>query len=128
MSKFEKFNSELNLEQAVAKFKDGGITWTIEMGGMGPGYEQAIQLLTWEALRRWGNKPVLDVKEFAEFFGSVAKSVSGSLGGLSGAQCGAASGLARAFLDMGYVEAMSEVDPERRIMFSKEFPHLPESA
>lgn len=44
--------------EQLRRWDSGDPIWTIEMGGMGPGYEQAIQVLAIEIVRDEINKPL----------------------------------------------------------------------
>jgi hypothetical protein len=37
--------------EALARWDDGKTVWTVEMGGLGPGYEQAIHVTAFELIR-----------------------------------------------------------------------------
>jgi hypothetical protein len=43
--------------EVVAAWDAGRVIWTVEMGGLGPGYEQTIQTLVVELLRSAGGPP-----------------------------------------------------------------------
>lgn len=126
-------------KEMVEQWDRGESVWTIEMGGMGPGYEQAIQVLVIELLRdhldevfddatdpaaydRWGDETVHRVNEWPGC-------------GFSGAQVGAAKFVAYGFLRDGPESAMAKFQTEqskrapgedRLILVSKTWPHQPE--
>lgn len=123
-----------NIEECkaqLAKWDAGDLVWTVEMGGMGPGYEQAIQITAFEILRHlvsaapdhsnWD-----DEAEWAKARDVIDKAVGPVVNGigLSGAQWGAAMGLATRFYMKGPKAARKEVDDDRSIMVSKNFPSL----
>src|SRR5688500_14839117 len=98
-----------NVDEALAAWDAGEAVQSIEMGGLGLGYEMAIQYVAFELMRALRDDPVLaqinakvgDGDEFPREFGRMLDEVvfkldekqpdgSHKLGGLSGAQVGAA--------------------------------------
>lgn len=62
---------------ALARWDEGDTVFTVEMGGFGPGYEQAIQLLVFEMIRDHINdtRPPYDsdeIKAYSKSFGEKA--------------------------------------------------------
>ena len=55
------------VKEALVQWDNGGTLWTVEMGGLGPGYEQAIQIGTIELCR------LMVDKEFPEDDGELDK-------------------------------------------------------
>lgn len=113
----------------------GTSVWSVEMGGLGPGYEQCIQIIGAETLRI-----LLDMKPNFEELDKdkerrrqvneeVHRRISDSevikmLGGVTGAQVGAGVNIASCIYRRGPVEALS--DPavnDRRILVEKTFPN-----
>lgn len=120
-----------NLEQAIKDWKAGAPVWTAELGGIGPGYEQAIQALLWEFLSRWqhGKIEMPDgltsyPSKFSEEFDAVASELDKDMG-FSGAQVGAAKSTAFQFLAYGYEHMMAKLPDDRWIQVSRNFPGLP---
>lgn len=116
----------------LERWDSGRGIWSVEMGGLGPGYEQAIQITFIELLRimverafdadRWINKEVWDKER--ELISSLAMPKLDGLG-LSGAQFGAALSLAAVIYRRGPVDALTdEAVKERKIQVSKNFPSL----
>lgn len=116
----------------LSRWDSGRIVWSIEMGGMGPGYEQAIQVTVAELLRimlsqsfdssKWAEKSAWEddrsqIRKLA-FENDVINEL-----GLSGAQFGAALSLASKLYMDGPIKVMS-VDEikDRHIQVSKNFP------
>lgn len=116
----------------LARWDDGRGVWSVEMGGLGPGYEQAIQITAAEILRsllaakfdanRWTDsdawKADREAIEDAGFKNPTIEKL-----GLSGAQWGAALSLATTIYKRGPRDAFA--DPkikDRLIQVSKSFP------
>jgi hypothetical protein len=100
------------------------------MGGIGPGYEQAIQVMAFDFLGWMHSHPPEDgwdemkgdkwrmySSECEEACKQTVKRI-----GPSGAQFGAAMNIASVFARQGYAEALSMVGPDRHILVSKRFP------
>lgn len=116
----------------LARWDAGRGVWSIEMGGIGPGYEQCIQITAAENLR-WLLANKIDAD--AEFTGDKWQSVRERMQtaafanpvveklGLSGAQWGAAVSLATALYKQGPRQIMA--DPkmaDRKIQTRRTFP------
>lgn len=106
----------------------GQTVWTIEMGGLGPGYEQAIHITVAEILRIMNNsdlpeklgrsQELSDEVEKQLFENQLVKGL-----GISGAQFSVAMGLAFAFFFDGPVVVMEQPEiKDRHILVSKNFP------
>ena len=113
-------------QDAVQTWSKGGILASVELGGIGPGYEQAIQILVFEILGSWSGKgPVVTggnySPEYQAHFQTTAKRLN-KVYEFSGAQCGAAKSLAASFINHGYRETLDEAGPDRLIMVSGKFP------
>ena len=86
-------------DELIEAWDRGETILTIEMGGLGPGYEQAIQIAA-VAFARVGRsyKPTGDDKADSDAFrvlcDAALKSFDKKIGGMSGAQYGAATWLA----------------------------------
>lgn len=118
----------------LARWDAGKGVWSIEMGGLGPGYEQCIQITAAEVLRHlleakydaslWQDKDVwkhdLEAIEKYGFANERVKQL-----GLSGAQRGGAVSLAtRLYMD-GPRKIMSEPSiKDRHIQVSRTFPAM----
>lgn len=116
----------------VARWDKGDSIWSIEMGGFGPGYEQALQIAAVEMVRHmlaanydpafWSDKD--QWKADREKIDRAMEDVSRKLG-LSGAQYGAALNIACQIYQNGPRAVMSdERVKDRKILVSKDFPHL----
>lgn len=121
--------------ELLARWDRGDLVHTIEMGGMGPGYEQCIHITMFEALRYMIANPLdmdratTDEAYWREYLDALDKEACFSDSspvaklGLSGAQHGAAISLAAQFYRKGPRGVMT--DPEvkdRHIMVAKKFP------
>lgn len=124
--------------EALAAWDRGETVWSIEMGGLGPGYEQAIHVLAFEMVRDNLDKP-LPVAEAVRQRGDAIWETWGDDTvhrvnewpgcGFSGAQVGAAKQLAYRFLKDGHrasLDSMRAHDKDRLTQVSKTWPHEPE--
>lgn len=118
----------------LRRWDAGDNVWTIEMGGLGPGYEQCIQITMAEILRHMLDKKYdasawmidgkyweRDVEKIREY--GFANVVIKRLG-LSGAQWGAALGLAAQMYRRGPADVMCDerVESDRRIQTCQAMP------
>lgn len=110
--------------EAIARWRSGDIVWSFDVGGIGPGYEQAIQVLIFETASSYlSNRDSIGYPNGdsypPEFDEAFEKAVSG-LGswGISGQQAAAAKSVAFKFLYNGYEETMQMVPDERKIIVS----------
>ncbi len=113
----------------LQKWDNKQSVWSLEMGGLGPGYEQCIQILVAEILRDYID---VDIPANLDSFGEGAiKRCAKGVGGFSGAQVGAAQWLAMKYLKIG-PEALFKVSKEkaedRMIQVSKDWPRSPNPA
>lgn len=116
----------------LSRWDAGKSVWSIEMGGLGPGYEQCIHIVAAEILRHlldakydhrlWEDKDVWKKdRESIEKDGFANERVKEL--GISGAQWGAAVSLATALYAQGPRKIMN--DPkvkDRQIQVSRVFP------
>ena len=108
----------------------GESVWSVEMGGIGPSYEQAIQIAAFEILRHLiAQKYDVDTWEDEAAIKKVSKDAEAVFSvvaplGLSGAQWGAAMNIAACFYRQGPRKALSLAGQDRRIQVSKNFPTL----
>lgn len=118
-------------QEAARQWKSGGTVWSAELGGIGPGYEQAIQVLLWEILARWGDSDVPGGSDgkYAEAYNvhvdKVVHELDEPCGGFSGAQVGAAKSTAYQFIRFGYKHVMDKLEKDRCIQVSKFWPSAP---
>lgn len=116
----------------LRRWDEGKTVWSIEMGGLGPGYEQAIQVTIAEILRhllakkydssKWGDEKAWqkDVESIRN--ASFENTMIGKLG-LSGAQHGAALTVAARLYRDGPRKVLNSMpEKKRHIQVSKDFP------
>jgi len=129
-------STTITAREALAAWDAGDLVWTVEMGGMGPGYEQAIQMMAFEFLRYMLDHPPVDGweslkgdddgKKWRAYRNAVeasAKAVVLRIGP-SGAQFDAAMNIANVFAARGYSEGLA-MAPDRHILCSRTFPADP---
>lgn len=116
----------------LRRWDDGRSVWSIEMGGLGPGYEQAIQITMAEVLRHllekkyddkaWSTQAVWD-RDRKEIEEVLDRNPTVKELGLSGAQWGAAVHLATQFYRKGPQQIMAdERVSDRKIQVTRTFP------
>lgn len=117
---------EMTAQQALDRWDSGSYVWTIEMGGLGPSYEQCIQIGVFEFLR-WLLKEKPSYVKGKPYTEEDRKARDAELYriddefklGLSGAQAGAIMSLATAFYMRDYGPCFSEVPDKRAIQVTK---------
>lgn len=118
------------VKDALELWDSGQPVFTVSMGGLGPGYEQALQMLAFEIMRAFRNLPVPaeDDETGWKRINVVADKVVAKLdkedwGGFSGAMVGAAKNLATVTWRNGYRKALRmPAVKDRLIQVSKRFP------
>lgn len=113
-----------NATEALAWWDAGESVFTVEMGGLGPGYEQAIHVTVFEILSRLLTVTLPEDKDkLNDLLDEAAHGANRDKGlRLSGAQAGAAKSLAYQYLIRPWQEVLNEVESDRRIQVSKNFP------
>lgn len=120
----------MTIDEMIAKWDAGEPVQSLEMGGIGPGYEQAIQILMMEILRDERDTDTTGDRSQYWADATVARCDKPCLG-FSGSQVGAAKSLAWGFLEHGpdgFWDHLEKVAPERRkdmIFVSNKFPQAP---
>lgn len=120
-----------NAEEWLKRWDSGSAVWSISMGGLGPGYEQAIQITVAEILRHLLEEKY-DYTEWEDderrkedgdkICETVFKNKVVEKLGLSGAQYGAALHLAVNLYREGPIEVMNtQAVKDRHIQVSKNF-------
>ncbi|WP_458760505.1 hypothetical protein ACSVBT_06855 [Afipia sp. TerB] len=118
----------------LSRWDAGRGVWSIEMGGLGPGYEQCIQIVAAEVLRHLIDKGYDASRwEDAEAWQQDRKTIEAhgfdnervKALGISGAQWGAAVSLATALYRDGPRKVMNdERVKDRHIQVSRNFPQV----
>jgi hypothetical protein len=136
--KEDKEKQEIDLYGAdvtdwLNRWDEGKSVWSVEIGGLGPSYEQCIQITTAEILRfmlhkkydssNWKNSALWNKnREEIDKWGQTNPIIDKL--GLSGAQWGAAVYLASQFYMKGPKKLMSEIPESRKIQVQKYFPQV----
>jgi len=123
-----------SVDEALAAWDAGDVVETVEMGGMGDGYEMAIQCVAFELMRALRDDPALarlnaetaNDQKFPNEFDELLSQYIYALEkrqpmGLSGAQAGAAKSMAVNFTRHGWQNARDQV-PDRMIFLRKQDP------
>lgn len=111
--------------EVLQAWDNNEIIHTIEMGGLGPGYEQAIHAAVFETIRELLGVDLKSIpdEELSDFMNKAMwGSAEISKLGLSGAQAGAAKHVAYKALTIGWEELQKIIPDDRRIMVRKHFP------
>lgn len=116
---------QITVGDMLTRWDGGESIWSIEMGGLGPGYEQAIQVLIVELVRDGMGKvlPLPESKEAETWGDDTVRRLSHN--GFSGAQVGAAKHVAYKMLRDGYSETLDSMrahDNDRLILVSNQWP------
>lgn len=118
------FNPE-TWQQALSLWDEGSPVTTIEMGGIGPGYEQSIHIGVFELMRQTG-KSLESGEVLEDLDGYLHKNLmevlSGWNLGLTGSQASAIQHLAHAYVTKGYRSTIESFPTERRIIISTWWP------
>lgn len=126
--------------QLLAAWDEGDSIHSLEMGGLGPGYEQAIQILAVEftraAMDNFESREGESLKEEGERFKklcneTLTEDLDNDIGGATGAQFGAACWLAYQWSmgggPKGLIEkAKTEGQEDRVTLVSRAWPKAPE--
>lgn len=102
----------MNGADFVALWDSGRGFTTVEMGGIGPGYEQTIQTLVVELVRDNLGKPLPTGTRFDGWGDDTIARIDAQLGGVTGAMYGAARNLAFRILRDGYQPTIDAVKRE----------------
>jgi len=116
----------------LRRWDEGRIVWSIEMGGLGPGYEQCIHITCAEILRvmldkkydcsKWSNEDKWK-RDREDIEKLIFKNPIVEKLGISGAQWGAALNLAAQLYTNGPRKVMAdELTKDRHIQVQKSFP------
>jgi hypothetical protein len=135
VSTLDDLGPAIDAREQLRRWDSGESIWSIEMGGLGPGYEQAIQILAIEIIRDeidntlpvgkfdgWGDKTVERIDARDPVTGKYG------CGGFSGAQVGAAKQIAYRFIKDGPRKALEGLEGDRTIQVYNFWPRAPQSA
>jgi hypothetical protein len=119
------FGPAQDAREQLRRWDGGGVIWSIEMGGLGPGYEQAIQLLAIEIVRdEIDRTPATEPPR--DWGDATVSRLNDSCGGFSGAQVGVAKFLAHKWLTIGPAALLNKIkERHRHIQVSRFWPHAP---
>lgn len=124
----EHFPGPRTVVDMLAAWDAGRSIWSVEMGGLGPGYEQAIQVAAIELVRDNQGKPFpANDDEYFVWGADTFGRIDDKLGGLSGAMAGAAKHIALQFLRNDYGGALDKIRtqaPDRMIQVSNVWPKV----
>ena len=116
-------------EDALKNWDAGEPVFTVELGGLGPGYEQCIHIGIFELVRAMLAERSLsyfkvkdDWKEMLDVNLHVIDKANEL--GLSGAQAGVIKSFVHHVLIEGWADALRQVPKERHIQVSKHWPQL----
>jgi hypothetical protein len=109
--------------EAMKRWDKGeGLFTIIRLGGIGPGYEQAIHVTIFELIRA-ANGLRMSGEDFWRLADTTLERIGGELG-LSGAQAGIAKNFAFAVLRDGWQKTILAYPDERRIQVSDHWPKI----
>lgn len=110
--------------EAVKLWDAGEVLTSINLGGLGPGYDQAIQVLIFAILRKLHDQklPPRDEEIVALVQKTINELIDGKDLGYSGAQGGAAASIAWRYLSRGYNTTLNAAPFDNLIQVSKHFP------
>ena len=129
----DSFGPAKDAREQLRRWDAGESIWTIEMRGLGPGYEQAIQVLAIEIVRDNIDKPLPKEKQALDEWGySTVSRIDYKLPdgtyscfGYSGAQVGAARDLAYRWLKVGPAACLKSCEDKwRHIQASNKWPRV----
>lgn len=112
------------IKELLKAFDNNEPVLTVEMGGLGPGYEQAIQLLVFEIMRADPHLPKEDAGDWPNWAKRTINKMD-KIYHFSGAQVGAAKDLAYKFMKYGYQHTIDKAPKNRHILVTKHFPTPP---
>lgn len=110
--------------EVIQCWDEGGSFRTVNVGGLGPSYDQAIQILVVEILRATLGQ-AHDTDSFSDVAQKVCADIDDSVGGLTGAQFMSGRSLAWRAYAVGWAEMLAEIPNDRFCMVSRDFPQAP---
>lgn len=115
-------------KEALRRWDADESVFTVEVGGLGPGYEQCIHIVVFELIRAFLDDPSRMIQPDGKHFnddaiGAVIRTIEETKHlGLSGIQINAAQSLAYRYLTEGYAASVNTASKGRHIQVSKHFP------
>ena len=125
-------DTTLSAAEAVEAYDRGESLWTVEMGGLGPGYEHCIQVGAIELVRKMVGQPLPPDDDSEASKSARCEWAQAELHEvdreqrlrLSGAQAGAIRTLAFRAIRDGWTAMVNSAPLDRRIQFSKAWPGM----
>jgi hypothetical protein len=124
----------LTAEEALAWWDAGKPVFTLELGGLGPGYEQCIHVLVFELIRKFKDEPLHDdnSRAYRQIDAGVSPIDNKFKLELSGAQVGAAINFTLLVLREGWAKVVNlhesrcdKCGGDRFIQVSRAWPGRP---
>ena len=114
-----------SLNEAIEWWDGEKSLFSVSMGGLGPGYEQALQIAGMELIRGFKDKDI-DWDNIENLGDEMNNYMWGNDEikklRLSGAQAGAAKNMACVFIKNGWEKGLEMATDDRHIQISKNFP------
>ena len=108
-----------DLKEALRLWDAQEPVWTIEMGGISPGYEMCIQIGVFELVKQL-HEQIFPEEDLDSFLDGYLRPINREFKlGLSGAQAGAIKNLAINYIQHGWAETLAKVENERRIQVTR---------
>jgi hypothetical protein len=121
----------LDASDWLNRWDRGDVVWSIELGGLGPSYEQVIQIMSAEFVRhmlsmKYNSENWKDCEKWAVDFNKIESDCVlkdyAAYFGISGAQWYSALSFATSLYSDGPRKVMAEVEKERHIQINRNFP------
>ena len=115
----------LTAAEALQRWDANEVVFSVEMGGIGPGYEMAIQGLAFEMMRELTDEAIPAVGNITDAYAAAIEARLDAVvsrcnilpwGGFSGAQVGAAKSLACIVIQRGYRAALGAPGVKDRLI------------
>jgi len=110
---------DITNKEVVKKWKSGDTIWSVELGGLGPGYEQALQnflfdLFAYLVKSKIPLKSLSNDKKYSKRYEDICDKIAKGRE-LTGAMVGSARATAYQFYKYGYAERMKTAPDDRMI-------------
>lgn len=113
----------MTIQEAIKQWNAGSPIFSIDMSGMGPGYEQGIQITVFEMIKLLKFKCPNKAQTHKVLDDALAKVDKKYDIGHSGASAGAAIWLAHKILSTGYAETINTAPKDRLIQVDNNWQH-----